>query len=208
MTNNVNLTFEFKNRFINELGSVVFRGDDVYELLYQGKGINIDVATSEDIALYNQIMDTYGLTAKRIEPYVGVSAAASKFHDERQREWNMPIGYLEIDLYSYFADMNLSDEENIRIAEELYYFEKYNCMDVLRFLIYLVDTMREHKIVWGVGRGSSVASYCLYLIGVHRVNSLKYGLELDEFFKEKDWSKISYFFNINSYYELIIYLKE
>lgn len=186
MTNEVDLTFNFKNRFINELGTVVFQGDEVYELLYQGKGINVEVENSEDIILYNQIMDNYGLTAKKIETYAGVSANSEKFHLERQREWNMPIGYLRIDLYQYFVDMNLTDQENVRIAEELYYFEKYNCMDVLRFLIYLVDTMREHKIVWGVGRGSSVASYCLYLIGVHRINSIKYGLELDEFFKEKN----------------------
>lgn len=186
MKHDVDLTFKFKNRFINELGTVVFQGNEVYELLYQGKGINIEVENSEDIELYNQIMNSYGLTAKKIETYTGVSANSTKFHNERQREWNMPIGYLQIDLYDYFANMNLSEDETIRVAEELYYFEKYNCMDVLRFLIYLVDTMRKNNIVWGVGRGSSVASYCLYLIGIHRINSLKYGLELDEFFKEKD----------------------
>ena len=32
--------------------------------------------------------------------------------------------------------------------------------------------MRENNIVWGVGRGSPVASYVLFLIGVHRINSI------------------------------------
>jgi len=34
-----------------------------------------------------------------------------------------------------------------------------------------------------VGRGSSVASYCLYLLGVHKINSLKFDLDIKEFLK-------------------------
>jgi DNA polymerase III alpha subunit len=54
---------------------------------------------------------------------------------------------------------------------------------LLFYLKYLVDAMRENKIVWGVGRGSSVASYVLYLIGVHRIDSIKYDLDIKEFLK-------------------------
>jgi len=50
-------------------------------------------------------------------------------------------------------------------------------------MIYLVDFMRENEIVWGVGRGSSVASYVLYLIGVHRIDSIKFGLDWREFLR-------------------------
>ena len=35
----------------------------------------------------------------------------------------------------------------------------------------------------GVGRGSSVASYILYLIGVHRIDSIKYNLDWKEFLR-------------------------
>jgi len=55
--------------------------------------------------------------------------------------------------------------------------------DLLIYLKYLVDTLRSQNIVWGVGRGSSVASYCLYLIGVHKVNSMQYNLDIHEFLK-------------------------
>jgi DNA polymerase III alpha subunit len=48
---------------------------------------------------------------------------------------------------------------------------------------YLVDLMREHNIVWGVGRGSSVSSFVLFLIGIHRINSIYYGLDVEEFLK-------------------------
>jgi len=56
-------------------------------------------------------------------------------------------------------------------------------IDLLRYLKYFVDTMRANNIVWGLGRGSSVASYVLYLIGVHRINSMYYDLDIGEFLK-------------------------
>ena len=55
--------------------------------------------------------------------------------------------------------------------------------DLLRYMVYLVDFMRENNIVWGVGRGSSVASYVLYLIGVHKINSIRYNLDWREFLR-------------------------
>ena len=52
-----------------------------------------------------------------------------------------------------------------------------------QFLIYFVDTLRANNVVWGVGRGSSVASYVLFIIGVHKIDSVKYKLPINEFFK-------------------------
>ena len=62
-------------------------------------------------------------------------------------------------------------------------FEERNLFPVIQILIYIIETMRKHKLVWGVGRGSSVASYVLYLIGAHKVNSLTYNLDIEEFLK-------------------------
>ena len=56
-------------------------------------------------------------------------------------------------------------------------------IDVLRFMVYMIDTMRKNNIVWGVGRGSSVSSYILYLIGVHKVDSIKFELNIEEFLR-------------------------
>jgi len=62
-------------------------------------------------------------------------------------------------------------------------FQERDMFVLLRYLKYLVDTMRENNIVWGVGRGSSVASFVLFLLGIHRINSLYYDLSIDEFLK-------------------------
>jgi DNA polymerase III alpha subunit len=63
-------------------------------------------------------------------------------------------------------------------------FKQHAMEDVLRFLIYMTSTLREAGVWWGVGRGSSVASYCLYLIGVHKIDSIKFGLDIHEFIRE------------------------
>jgi DNA polymerase III alpha subunit len=74
-------------------------------------------------------------------------------------------------------------EQKVRVTEELTLFAQHNMIPLLKYLKYLVDTMRKNNIVWGVGRGSSVASYCLYLIGVHKIDSIKYSLDIKEFLK-------------------------
>ena len=75
------------------------------------------------------------------------------------------------------------DETMQRVWEELDAFKERDMHNLLRYMIYLVDFMREHNIVWGVGRGSSVSSYVLYLIGIHKVDSIKYGLDINEFLR-------------------------
>jgi DNA polymerase III alpha subunit len=76
-----------------------------------------------------------------------------------------------------------TQEEKDRCEEELAEFKARDMNNLLRYMIYLVDFMRENDIVWGVGRGSSVASYVLYLIGVHRIDSIKYNLDWREFLR-------------------------
>jgi DNA polymerase III alpha subunit len=94
----------------------------------------------------------------------------------------MPDNYCP-DLIQQLYGMCTTDEQRNRVSEELELFIQHGMLDLLYYLKYLVDTMREHKIVWGVGRGSSVASYCLYLIGIHKIDSLKYNLDIKEFLK-------------------------
>jgi DNA polymerase III alpha subunit len=80
--------------------------------------------------------------------------------------------------------VNQCPEENYpRLVKELELYQKYDMVMVLKTMKYIVDTLRKHDVVWGVGRGSSVASYALYLIGVHKIDSVKYNLPIDEFFK-------------------------
>jgi DNA polymerase III alpha subunit len=80
-------------------------------------------------------------------------------------------------------DQILHTKDWDRTSQELTAFHKRGMFPLLQYMIYLVDFMRENNIVWGVGRGSSVASYVLYLIGVHRIDSIKYELDWREFLR-------------------------
>ena len=96
--------------------------------------------------------------------------------------WFIPKEYQEIDIEEWLV--SVCPEENYeRLITELQLFQQHNMISVLKTMKYLVDTLRKNNIVWGVGRGSSVASYVLYLIGVHKIDPIKYKLPIEEFFK-------------------------
>jgi len=97
--------------------------------------------------------------------------------------WFMPDAYKEMDIKKYVLDLCRTDEEIDRVKIELAEYEKRNLLMLLKQMKYIVDTLRKNNIVWGVGRGSSVASYVLHLLGVHKINSIKYDIPLNEFFK-------------------------
>jgi DNA polymerase III alpha subunit len=95
----------------------------------------------------------------------------------------MPSDYYQINVLDWLLEKCQSDIERQRVQEEYLLFEKKKFVKVLQFLIYFVDTLRANNIVWGVGRGSSVASFCLFLIGVHKINPLLYDLDIREFLR-------------------------
>ena len=100
--------------------------------------------------------------------------------------WFIPEIYKDLDLVNHFGNLVKTEDEARRVCEELDLFEKSGNTDLLRYLIYLSDTIKENEVVIGVGRGSSVSLYTLFLIGVHKVDSLKYNLDYHEFFKIKE----------------------
>ena len=98
-------------------------------------------------------------------------------------KWFIPEPYDQLDVVGYVFGLCATEDEEVRVEEELLLYAEKELMNVLRFLIYLVDIARQHEIVLGVGRGSSVASYVLFLIGVHKINSIEYDLDVKEFLR-------------------------
>jgi DNA polymerase III alpha subunit len=95
----------------------------------------------------------------------------------------MPTEYRELDIAKYVLGLCQTDAELQRVGKELLSYQERDMFVLLQYLKYLVDTMRANNIVWGVGRGSCVASFVLFLIGVHKINSLYYDLPIEEFLK-------------------------
>jgi DNA polymerase III alpha subunit len=100
-----------------------------------------------------------------------------------KKKWHMPDAYKNMDIAAHVLSLCQSDAELQRCGHELMLYQERGLFDLLRYLAYLVDVMRQNAIIWGVGRGSSVASHVLYLMGVHRVDSLYYNLDIREFLR-------------------------
>jgi len=88
-----------------------------------------------------------------------------------------------LDIAEWLISQCKTDAEIERVGAELLMYQERGMFDLLRQLKYIIDTWRKNNIVWGVGRGSSVASYVLYLLGVHKINSIKYNLDVHEFLR-------------------------
>lgn len=111
------------------------------------------------------------------------SMSVEEFDKKAQSNWYMPQEYKDLDIVVWLLDQCQTDAQRQRVGEELLLYVERDLIPLLQYMKYLVDTMRENKIMWGVGRGSSVASYVLYLIGVHRIDSMYYDLNINEFLK-------------------------
>jgi DNA polymerase III alpha subunit len=106
-----------------------------------------------------------------------------KFDHRCQNNWKMPQEYKDIDIAEHVLGLCKTDAELQRVGEELLLYQERDLFNLLRYLHYLVDILKENRVIWGVGRGSSVASYVLYLLGVHRINSMFYDLDPQEFLR-------------------------
>ena len=109
--------------------------------------------------------------------------SVADFDEEMRSKWHMPAKYRELDIAKWLLEQCKHEEEIQRVGKELLLYQKRGQFLLLQYMKYLVDLMREHNIVWGVGRGSSVSSFVLFLIGIHRINSIYYGLDIEEFLK-------------------------
>ncbi len=134
----------------------------------------------EPINIYNNWCNTY-------ESISTIEAQAEYTKDDYiekcMSNWAMPEHYKELDIVRFINNRELTYQERDRVHLEIEMYRERGMIPVLRFLAYLVDLCKENNVVLGVGRGSSVASYVLYLLGVHRVDSIKYNLDIKEFLK-------------------------
>jgi DNA polymerase-3 subunit alpha len=101
----------------------------------------------------------------------------------QQSRWHMPDEYCQLDIAEHVIGLCDTAEKLQRVAHELLLYQERGLFDLLRYLKYLVDVMKENHVIWGVGRGSSTASYILYKMGVHRIDSLFYNLSITEFLR-------------------------
>jgi DNA polymerase III alpha subunit len=159
----------------SDLCDAVMRGQEIRQFGQALVDDSVDLETAaqilEDVPAfvrYNELVD---------------QMTTEEFDHRNQQVWFMPEQYQTLDIAQYALSLCESDQELQRVGQELLMYQERNLFNLLRYLKYLVDVMTEHHLVWGVGRGSSVASYVLYKLGVHRIDSLYYDLDPAEFLR-------------------------
>jgi DNA polymerase III alpha subunit len=173
-----------KNLKVNMYGQAILSSDSLRELLLQGKNIShLNVISDEEIENFQKyqaelLQETITFLGAPDE-----SLTFDEFHKKCANDWIFPLVSQQIDVKNWLLDKCKSQQEIDRVNIEYVMYEERDLIMLLRLFIFLVDYMRKNNFIWGVGRGSSVSSYILYLIGVHRVDSIKYNLDIKDYLK-------------------------
>lgn len=165
----------------DKYGQQIFTEEDICNIYMQNPSIRLKkILTNSKI----KFPDDLELTKlPNLIEYRSSNLTIENFDAEQSSNWFMPEEYKTLDIAKFVLDQCQTQEELQRAGEELLLFQERELFPLLRYLKFLVDTMRKNNIVWGVGRGSSVASFVLFLIGCHKINSLYYDIPISEFLK-------------------------
>ena len=169
----------------NQYGEIILDGTDLCDLIMQGRDITqmtcvIDPGVDIESAI--KLLEDPGQLVLWTFPNDS-DISVPDWDCIQQRRWHMPEEYQQLDIAELVIGLCDTPEKLQRVAHELLLYQERGLFDLLRYLKYLVDVMRDNHVIWGVGRGSSVASYVLYLLGVHRIDSMYYDLDPQEFLR-------------------------
>jgi DNA polymerase-3 subunit alpha len=167
----------------DQYGQVYLNEDEAMKLVYSNPKIDVSTITIDDASKFNKAVEDLYSNVPKLKQYVPINTSIEDFDKNNQNNWFMPKEYIEFDIVKWVLEQCDGDTELQRAGNELMAFQERNLLPLLNFMYYLVQTMRKHNIVWGVGRGSSVSSFVLYKIGINRINPIYYSLDFSEFLR-------------------------
>jgi DNA polymerase III alpha subunit len=166
---------------LDKYSNPIFNEQDIFEALYKGQTLSPEMFVESNDEIKNLEATAELKFWKPLDDY---DLSLEDYDSSLQTDWNMPDEYKTLDIEQWVWEQTPPwDPNHTRVAEELEAYKARNMLDLLRWLKYFVDVCSKENIVWGVGRGSSVASYVLYIIGVHNIDSIKYNLDWQEFLR-------------------------
>jgi DNA polymerase III alpha subunit len=166
---------------VDNYGQIILNENDICDLYLTDPNRTFSKILSESEINFSEVLEL--TSVPNVKMVSTTSISVEEFDHNNQNNWHMPEEYKNFDIAKFVLEQCKNDEELQRAGMELLLFQERNMFDLLKYLKYLVDIMRDNNIVWGVGRGSSVSSFVLYLIGIHKINSCYYDLSIDEFIK-------------------------
>lgn len=158
-------------------GDSSYNATDILSLIKKGISVNWVDKITPDIVSYNALSSRPIKVKNHSRPL--------------DTSWNLPSPYDTLDPIEYIIDKHIQQIQHMpeaeqarreaRLAKELVKYKELDLFNVLRAIIYVINTLTSCNVIWGIGRGSSVSSYVLYVIGVHDVDSFAYNLDIDDF---------------------------
>ena len=166
----------------DSVGQIVLGEADLINLIMQGRDLESISGTLVDDTVDIEAA-AFWLEQVPKMTYWSELDSQEVFDHVQQSTWHMPQEYQDLDIAEHVLKLCTTEAQLQRCGSELLLYQERGLFDLLRYLKYLVDVMKQNHVIWGVGRGSSVASYVLYLLGVHRIDSMYYELDPAEFLR-------------------------
>jgi len=167
---------------IDKFKNPVFNETDIFNAIYLGHIDKLNELMVSDNIDIDQFIEISNINFTKYNSTIQ-TLNINEFDTALQDKWFMPEKYYTFDVSEFCLTKCVSNVEKERVEIELSEFKNRNLIRLLQWLKYFVDTCLENNVLWGVGRGSSVASYVLFLLGVHKINSIKYNIDYKEFFR-------------------------
>jgi DNA polymerase III alpha subunit len=176
---------ELKNRTLWFDGTSQVSPELVPDLLLEGLSPAQIVVTkeSDDIAQFNFLVEEVIATSKIKNREFDMNYRIP----EKYQKLNLEDELIE-DLWDYINRENIPKELHEayakRLEDEVREIHVRGMSMLVKTLMYVVDTFEKKGIVWGVGRGSSCASLALCVLGLHKVDPIRFNIPKEEFFHD------------------------
>lgn len=183
----VNLTTELNDRILRFDGVSIVHPEQLERLLLLGvKPSQVRIIDPDEITVK---FNTYAGEGEDLKPAIQEPVSFDF-------TWKVPAEFLALDINEYVSavfcerlpglayEPTRTEEAINRVALELAEFKTRGLEDVLRTIIFVLHRLRETNQIYGVGRGSSCASYILFLLGLHTVDAVKFNVSMEEFFHD------------------------
>jgi hypothetical protein len=131
----------------DQYGQTYTTSKELCDLLYKNPTLDISRFQVEDSLEYNRSVAELHAELDLLDSYHSINQTVEEFDRVLQANWHMPVEYRDMDIAEYVLGLCRADHELQRVGQELLLYQERDLFDLLRYLKYLVDTLRQNNIV-------------------------------------------------------------
>lgn len=172
-----------EDRIITDTGSMIAKYDLLLSLALSGEPFaHLPAVPHDDLAKYHHNKGTLDSAKVWVDDGVIQGPSIKTF------AWITPPPYVTMDIADRCMTMMLDRSLDTptymdRLVDEIALMYARDMEPFVRCVVWITDMMRKKDIVWGLGRGSSCASLILFVLGINKVDPVRYDIPKEEFYK-------------------------